>query len=418
MAQNGRGIAGDDGRSPLQVAEEGVLALRRTHQRHSRRRADGQHGAAHAGRQRDQVPLIKVHFGVHAQHREHHRNVVDDGRQHANQDVGGGGAEPVVHGDRGQFEVADIAQSAHREDHAEEEQQRIPLRVADIGEHVEAAMAVAVLVVGAEQEFQAVAVEHQEGHAHHHAHEGREVQELLEADGSDDGQGEQAADDQGALFHLDLLFFGEARRFVGNGEMHDGRGHHEVDHGRDEEMEKIEEFRLARLPDHQSGNVAEGAEGAAGIGRADQVDEAQGNEGRAVGTHRHHHRAYQQGRGQVVGDRRQEESNDAGDPKQLAVIELAADQPGTQGLEDVALGHGVDVGHRHQQEQEQLGVLLEIMLESLVDLLCRDAMGRSQVSDVRPDDARGQDDGLGFPEMGELLGHHERIGDDEDQDAI
>ena len=51
-------------------------------------------------------------------------------------------------------------------------------------------------------------------------------------------------------------------------------------------------------------------------------------------------------------------------------------------------------------------------------LLGRDAVAGSHVGHMGPDDTGGQNDGLGLAEVSELLRHHERIGNDEDQHAI
>ncbi len=144
--------------------------------------------------------------------------------------------------------------------------------------------------------------------------------------------------------------------------------------------------------------------------------QASATNSRLLVAHRHDHRAHQQGGGQVVSHRRDEEGQQAGHPEERPEAEPLADQPGAQGVEDQALVHGVDVGHGHQQEQHQLGVLEEVVPHRLLrGSACRP--GRRRRGDQRPDDAGGEHHRLGLAQMGELLRHHQQVGGDE-QDQV
>ncbi len=150
--------------------------------------------------------------------------------------------------------------------------------------------------------------------------------------------------------------------------MHDGRRDDEVDHGGNKELEEAPEVDEALLPDHQGGDVPKGAEGAASIGGHHQIDEGQDHELGTVSPHRQNHRRHQQSRGQIIQHRGDEEGEDAGQPKELTIAQAAPDQPGAQGLEDVALVHDVDIGHGHQQEEEELPVFHDVVADSLLGL--------------------------------------------------
>ena len=58
------------------------------------------------------------------------------------------------------------------------------------------------------------------------------------------------------------------------------------------------------------------------------------------------------------------------------------------------------------------------MLERLVHLFRGYTIGRSHISNMRPDDAGRQNDRFGFAKVSELLRHHESVRDDEDQDTV
>ena len=51
-----------------------------------------------------------------------------------------------------------------------------------------------------------------------------------------------------------------------------------------------------------------------------------------------------------------EESQEPGEPEQGAQAEPGPHQAGAQGGKQQPVLHGVDVGHRHQQKQHQLGI--------------------------------------------------------------
>ena len=78
---------------------------------------------------------------------------------------------------------------------------------------------------------------------------------------------------------------------------------------------------------------------------------------------RHDDGAHHQRGRQIVGDRREEEGERAGQPEQRPVAEAGAHQPGAQHVEDAPLLKRVDVGHRDDQEEQQLGIFEEHMAE-------------------------------------------------------
>ena len=62
------------------MAKEGVFASGLSHQRHPGRGTDREHGTPDPGGQGHQQPLAGGHVRIHGQHGEHHRDVIDDGR--------------------------------------------------------------------------------------------------------------------------------------------------------------------------------------------------------------------------------------------------------------------------------------------------------------------------------------------------
>jgi len=314
-----RHVTQGDDRGPFEVAEKGVSATGLAHQGDTRCGADGQHRAAHPSGKCDQQPLTHGHVRHHGEHREHDRDVIHDGGQHAHRHIGLGGAPVHVHHLGCHGEVADEAETAHRQHHAVEKQQGVPLRPGDLAEHVEdhqighflvvlyfqpvgIARDLVVFVVGL---LQVITKELQVGQAREHADYRRHVQEVVEADRGCDGQQEEGDDALGTAFH-GRRFAVTVGPFVWDGEMHDGSGYQPVHQGRDEQVEKGPEVYRppgrydALLPHHQGGDVAERAEGAAGIGRYHDVDTGRQHELAIVGAHRQYHRAHQQRRGQIV----------------------------------------------------------------------------------------------------------------------
>ena len=216
--------------------------------------------------------------------------------------------------------------------------------------------------------LQVVTEELQVGQPRHHAQHRRQVEEVVETDRGDDGGQEQQHDTLRAPFHRNDFVAG--RGFgVGHRHLHDRSRDQEIDYRGNKQQEKTPEVdcSLGRLdfllPDHQGGDVTERAEGAAGIGGDHHVDAAEADETRIVRTHGHDHGAHQQGGGQVVGYRRDEERQPACDPEQGAVAEALADQPGAQGIEYLALVHGIDIGHGSQQKQEQFRVFHQVVAD-------------------------------------------------------
>ena len=250
---------------------------------------------------------------MHGQHGEHHRDIVHDRGQQADGDVGAGGAEVGVHDLRGDRQVAEETQAADTHHHAIEKQQRVPFGIGDTAEHIErndiAHLALclfaprAMVVLG--QLGQVKAKQLQIAETGQHADDRRQVEKVVERHGGDDSGEKQADNRQRAGAHLHR-FGGAGGLQSGNRKLHQQCRHQEVHQGGYEQVEELPELDHAFLPDHQCGDVAERAEGAAGVGADDNIDAREQDEALVVAAHRKHHRTHQQGGRQVVRDRRNE----------------------------------------------------------------------------------------------------------------
>ena len=254
----------------------------------------------------------------------------------------------------------------------------------------------------------------QVGQSCQHAYDRGQFKQAVEGDRGGDGRQEQEDGDQGAGFES-VLPGVAVRSFLAQRHGHDGSRYAPVDQGRDKQFEKCPEIDQAfrctytLLPDHQGRDVAKRAERASGIGGDHDIDAGDHDEFAIVSGHGHDHCAHQQGGGQVVGDRRDEERQQAGDPEQGAQAEVLLDQPGAQGREHIQFVHGVDIGHGHQQEQHEFGVFQQIVADRLLDLLAHTVFVVFHC-DQRPDDAGRENDRFGLAQVGEFLGHHQRVG--------
>jgi hypothetical protein len=81
-----------------------------------------------------------------------------------------------------------------------------------------------------------------------------------------------------------------------------------------------------------------------------------------------------------------QESEGPRDPEQRPIRQLAAHEPVAQRIEYIALAHRIYVGHRRQQEEEQLGKFEYEFLHRLLGLVHHPAL-RIPVADHCPDDA-------------------------------
>ncbi|MNL06622.1 hypothetical protein D3C87_1272620 [compost metagenome] len=190
----------------------------------------------------------------------------------------------------------------------------------------------------------------------------------------------------------------------------------EVEQAGDEEREELAEGHLACLPHHQGGDVAEGAEGAAGIGRHHYVDAGQVDEAAILVGHIEHYCAHQKRSGEVVHYGGDEEGQEPGEPEQGAQAEPGPHQAGAQGGKQQPVLHGVDVGHGHQQEQHQLPIFQQVLPKPLVG---QRAQPRVRIDDANgyPDDAGGDQHRLGFSQLQVLFGHHQEVGEHEDDEG-
>ena len=191
--------------------------------------------------------------------------------------------------------------------------------------------------------------------------------------------------------------------------MHDSCRYQVVDSSRDEEIEKCPEFHDAFLPHHQRGDVTKGREGTTGIGAYYNVNAGKADKTAVITADCHYHGTHQQRGGQVVGNRRDKKCQYAGNPEQGAKAKTAANQPGAQGIKDPSFLHGVDVGHRYQQEQHQLSIFLQVVPESLFSFMTHAVTGIDP-ADNALDNAGGEDNRFGLTKMSEFLCHHEHIG--------
>ncbi|MBI5063957.1 MAG: hypothetical protein HZB87_10970, partial [Desulfatitalea sp.] len=146
--------------------------------------------------------------------------------------------------------------------------------------------------------FDAISEETQIAQSQHHAGRGGQMQKVVKADGRGDGEQKENDDRIGPVLHVHVVFDFFGRGLV-DGQAHTHRRHQPVDHCGDEQGEEFEKRDLALLPHHQGGDVAERRKGAAGIGGHHNVDTGQGHEFDVAAGHGHHHRAHEQGRGQV-----------------------------------------------------------------------------------------------------------------------
>ena len=254
----------------------------------------------------------------------------------------------------------------------------------------------------------------QVGQARHHAEKRRQVQKVVEGYGGRHGAAEQEHDAPGAAPHHHL-FVGDVRCRLLDEERHDNGRDDVVDHRGNEQREEGPEVDDAPLPDHQSGDVAERAESAAGIRRDHDVHAADADEAPVAVAHRQHHRAHHQRRGEVVDDGREEEADDAGDPEKLPVTETVPDEPGAQRIEYAPVAHRVDVGHGGEQEEEQFAELDEEVAHRLLGCVGHVAAG-VLLGDKSPDDSGAQHHRHRFPQVREFFGDHKGIGEDENSD--
>ena len=408
--------------APAQVPEKSIDAARLAHQGHTRRRTDRQQRAADTGSQRHQQPVTMGHVGIHAEDGKHDRDIVDDGGGDADQHIGRQRPEIGI-GRLGQeTQVAERTQPADTEHHAIKEHQRVPLDALHADEDIEGSagrlealrnlpcQAVGTGVVPQFAKFlptQKKAVDAQQTNSRHHAQRRWQMQEVVHAHGHRNGQAKQS--DHHIATRLDHRTQLQTGRLgVRNGKGHDRGRHQPVDERGQEKCEELPESHHTLLPDHQRRDIAKGTEGAAGIGRHHDIHAAHGDEARIAGTDRDHHCAHHQCRRQVVEDRGEKKCQHTAYPEQRTWPKAPADEPVPDGVEDAALLHGVHIGHRRQQEQQQLRISLDLDSQDLgYTRHPRACVGNCH---QHPDDPGHDDHGLGFAQVGELFGDDEGVG--------
>jgi hypothetical protein len=190
---------------------------------------------------------------------------------------------------------------------------------------------------------------------------------------------------------------------------HQGRGDEPVHEGGKEKDQELLERHHAFLPHHERRDVAERAEGTAGVGRDHDVDTGRGDEAAMSGPGGHGHCAHDQCRGQVVGDGREEEGKKTGPPENGAQGESSGREPGAQRLKDPAFLQGVDIGHRRQEEQEEPGKFQKVLADRGGRDLGLAVIGVGE-RDQCPDGPRRDHDGLGLAQAQGFLGDDQGIG--------
>ena len=105
---------------------------------------------------------------------------------------------------------------------------------------------------------------------------------------------------------------------------------------------------------------------------------------------------------------------DSCDPEQTPVAKPLAKQPYPQLIEDTPFQHGVDVGHRHQEEEEQLRVFQKVMPYGLFDFAIgtRHAVGQGH---EYPDQTCRNQHGLGFRQVNPFFQHDQQVSDDKNR---
>ncbi len=173
--------------------------------------------------------------------------------------------------------------------------------------------------------LQEVGPDLQVAQAQHHAEGRRQVQEIPEGNRRGDGQRKENNDAIGARLGAHVLGGGLRALSVGMPNcMMSGR-HQPVDQRGHEQDEEFKERQLVLLPDHQGGDVAEGREGAAGIGRHDDADAGQRRRSAANCVPIASTTAPMiKRRRQVVEHAERKKASDAGEPEQAAVGQVAS----------------------------------------------------------------------------------------------
>ena len=116
-----------------------------------------------------------------------------------------------------------------------------------------------------------VAVHLQHPESGHHAQERGHVKEVVHGHGEGDGGQEQGNHHITPLFDMSALahWLGPA---LGDRQRHAHGRYQPIYQGRDKQIEELEKLDDTLLPHHQGGDVAEGTERPAGIGRNNDID--------------------------------------------------------------------------------------------------------------------------------------------------
>ena len=192
------------------------------------------------------------------------------------------------------------------------------------------------------------------------------------------------------------------------------RGQQPTGDRRNEEKEKVDELPFARGPGHQGRNVAEGTPGTSRVGGDDDVD-GTGDQEMGLGlVDRKEDRREDQRRGEVVGDRRDEKGEQSSQPKELFVAVAPGDQLVFEHVKNPPFDQRLDVGHRHEEEEEDFGDLQNQLLHLLVHRRGIHVVERKEDADEHKHKGTGKKGRFGFVDLILLFGGDEVVGDDED----
>lgn len=357
-------------RDALHVPAEGYLL--QSHHYHAGSRTDNEHRAAHACAISQQLPEDAVlrhvaYLGhrVHAHATGNQGNVVDDAGQYA-YDAGDEiviAIEDVIQTLAHYRQHAYLLQARYSHEDAEEEEDGAHVDARDDVDNALLRAAVGAVFLVAVEQFgdQPKQAEHQK-----YADKRGDMREGLE-DGDEHQSAYTDPEDCLALAFCQgvvdgVRFHGCARgqraleregEQVGRDDDGNERGDEEFfdDSGRRDE---------AFVPEHDGGDVADGREGASGVGGNDDqrcVDEAVFVVGHQLAQYHDH----DDGRGHVVEDGGQEEGEDGDAPEQGALA--ARGQQVAHEVEAAVLVDGFDDGHGAHQEEERGGRAAQVAFD-------------------------------------------------------
>src|SRR5690554_6494991 len=150
-----------------------------------------------------------THFRHHRQDGKHDGNIIDNGRNHPNQDIGCGRAEITIQQLRAQTQITDGAKSTDTENDAVEEHQGIPFGAFNLIENIEWLFVIAHFFQLQYQlrfsKFESITIDLEETKTGHHAHHRWQMQEIMRTYRHGNGQQEQTDNDKGPFLEFSLV---------------------------------------------------------------------------------------------------------------------------------------------------------------------------------------------------------------------